>query len=246
MHITRKRIRKYENWKIRVSDVGYLQSILFIFMPLLFWSVFIVWIIKSGESIIPLYIISIILLIFVYFWVRMCMREHNIIKAKKFKKNGWWIIKKVKITSIQHYYKSWYDDTKWFDWYYLEAKEWDIIYCSDAFEWWRYAWLPYEVFQDIYNTYWYEFDEKQTHRNDVLKKIDMKILDKQWVNSGWYIREMWLSVLNKQRKIVEKWYKTPYFQINNHEISIWDSVDVYIDPENEENYRMDTDFLFDE
>lgn len=170
-------------------------------------------------------------------------------KAKNLKNNGKWILKKVKITSIQHYYRSWNDDTRWFDWDYLEAKDWNKIYCSDAFEWWFYAWLPIEVFQDIYKEYWYEFDEGQTHKNDVIKQINIKISEQELKNSGWFVEKLWakkcLFILNRQKKIIEKWYKASYFQINWHEISIWDTFDVYIDPGDEKNYRMDIDFLFD-
>ena len=248
MFFAKKRIRKDENWKIRVSNVGYLQSLLFIFMPLFFWSVFVVWILQSWENIIPLYIVLILLWTFVYFGIKMFIREHNIAKAKKLKNNGWWIIKKVKITSIQHYYESWNDNRRWFDWDYLEAKDWNKFYCSDAFEWWYYAWLSNEVFQDIYGEYWYEFDEKQTHKNDVLKRINIRITEQDWKKSEWFIKrlwtERWLFILNRQKRIVERWYKSSYFQLNWHEVSVWDTVDVYIDPENENNYRMDIDFLF--
>ena len=50
--------------------------------------------------------------------------------------------------------------------------------------------------------------------------------------------------LKIERKIISDWYIQTYWQIDENKVTIWDTVDVYIDPDNPKRYWVDTDFLF--
>ena len=187
---------------------------------------------------------------FLLIWILIYRKGAKMNRAKKFKINGWWILKKVTITSIEYYETSWNEDSKWFSWYYAEAKEWDMIYCSDAYSKWRRWWTRIPILKEIYRSYWYEYDENETHKQDVLREYDKRVAERQIdAENGWFFKKLaakWALFFTKgQREIIEKWYEPQYREINWNRITVWDTVDVYIDPEDEKNYWMDIDFLFD-
>ena len=109
--------------------------------------------------------------------------------AKKFKKSWWWIIKKIKITSIKFYNNPLMRN--WFKWYYLESKNGEITYFSDGIQEWK------------------------------------------------------IDTVGEEKKSTESWNKISFLKLNWFKISVWDTVDVYIDPKDEKIYWMDIDFLFD-
>lgn len=249
------RIRKNSNWWISASSGGNEWWIILIILSLLLPTFYIIMHLYLSEfpdlSTIPnltpyLYAIPFLLL-----WIRQYKRELKMDKAKKLKRNGWWIIKKVKITSIERYETHWWDEnSKWFSWYYAEAKEWDMIYCSDAYAKWHMWWTSLSTIKEIYNSYWYEYDENETHKQEVLKAYNDFIAKKHYEEqSWWFLKKLsakWELFFAKwQKEIIEKWYKPPYREVNWKRITVWDTVDVYIDPKDETNYWMDIDFLFD-
>lgn len=169
-------------------------------------------------------------------------------RAKKLKRNGWWILKKVTITSIEHYETSWDDNSKWFSWYYAEAREWDMIYCSDAYAKWHRWWTSIPALEKLYQSYWFEYDKNETHKQDVLREYDKRIAERKFeAENGWLFKKLiakwWLFFIKGQREIIEKWYEPQYREVNWNRITVWDTVDIYIDPDDEKNYWMDIDFL---
>ena len=248
------RIRKSPNGWISASSGGKTWWIIFIIFSLLFALCFILsevdfsnpFNLSNLSGLLP----ALFSIPFLLIWIRWYKKEAKIDKVRKFKKTGWWIIKKVKITSIEHYESSWDDNSKWFSWYYAEAKNWDMIYCSDAYSKWHIGWTPILMLKEIYHSYWFEYDENETHKQDVLREYDKRTAEKQYeAETGWFFKKLtakWLLFLTKgQKEIIEKWYEPPYREVNWHRIKVWDTVDVYIDPEDEKTYRMDIDFLFD-
>lgn len=172
--------------------------------------------------------------------------------TKRLKENWKWTIKKLKIFSIEEMtYSSKGLRARWdsFNWYFLQVKDWDTIYCSDGIKKSNVE----EVLLDcnlpkIYKSYWFEYDEKETHKKEVLHEIDNDIFEIQnKLEVEWFFKNMFskkeLAAIKREREFVETWYQTPYLIINWHKISVWDSVDIYIDSDNEKNYRMDIDFL---
>ena len=198
-------------------------------------------------SIILSYILIILLLCF-YVWIKIYISDTKINKLKWYKKTWWWISKKLKITSIERYYDPWDKNSNWFDWHYLEAQEWDKIYCSNAFEWGKFHWTSLEELKKIYKYYWFEYDEK--NKNNVIRKIESEILKNELeAQADWFLKaqskRMNVCIDKKRLDAVKKWYIIPHIEINWHKISVWDTVDVYIDPNDDKNYWMDIDFLFD-
>ena len=168
----------------------------------------------------------------------------KIIKMKKYKKNGNWELRKLEVTWIKK------RSTKQYDEYYLEVKDGNTTYYSESYWGWKVWWVSIWFISDIYKKYWFEFDEKETHKQDVLRECDMHIEEKKYEseNEGFFKKLLlkWkLILIENQRNIIEKWYQPQYWEVNWHRITVWDTVDVYFDPNNPENYRVDIDFLFD-
>lgn len=224
---------------------------------LLFWIPLVVWpiygVIMEDYSIIeiiPWFLVWFIFSIVWILWLKNGLKTGRIKKIKKIKKR-WWIIKKVKITSFEEYHNSWDEDKESFNWYYLEAKDGCMIYCSDAFYWGEIRWwVPsLEWLENVYKDYWFEYNEN--HKEDVLNAIDKRIEEQQYIlQNAWFFKKInakiLLSAAEAAKQWVEIWYIPPQLKINWHTVSIWDTVNVYIDPEDENNYWMDIDFLLKE
>ena len=255
------RIRKSSNWVISASSGGKTWWIIFIIISLLrfFWYVLsrvnfsnlsnlfdlsnlskLITEILPGLSAIP----------FLLIWIWRYKKEAKMDRAKGLKITGWWILKNVTVTSIEHYETSWDDDSSWFSWYYVEAREWDMVYCSDAYSKWRRWWTSISILKELYRSYWFEYDENETHKQDVLREYDKRVSEKEFdAENGWFFKKLiakwWLFFSKWEREKIEKWYEPAYREVNWHRITVWDTVDVYIDPDDEKNYWMDIDFLFD-
>jgi hypothetical protein len=242
------KIRKSNNWRTYWFSWKILWiSIAFIIFWLFRITFLIIWNIEDlqwTDFIIFLCGASIFLII----WLVMYTYTSKIYNAKKLKRNWNSTIKKIEISSIERYKTELNKDS--FDWYYLQAKDWDIIYCSD----WILKNKVKEVvlnsdLTSIYKSYWYEYDDKETYKKAVLYDIDKQISESQHETQEWRFLQRKsaktdLSNLQHEKKLVESWYQTPYIVIDWQKISVWDTVDVYINPNNEKNYWMDTDFLF--
>jgi hypothetical protein len=126
-----------------------------------------------------------------------------------------------------------------------------MIYCSDAYSKWHKWWTSISVLKNLYNKYWFEFDENETQKQDVLREYDRRMSEKKFeAENGSFFKKLnakWELLFTKgERETIEKWYEPEYREVNWKRITIWDTVDIYIDPEDEKNYWMDIDFLFDQ
>ena len=54
-----------------------------------------------------------------------------------------------------------------------------------------------------------------------------------------------MDKLIKEKWVIESWNISQYWEVNWNKVSVWDTVDVYIDSNNPEIYWVDIDFLFD-
>jgi hypothetical protein len=65
-------------------------------------------------------------------------------------------------------------------------------------------------------------------------------------NNPWFFKKIWLNqdikIMKKYIDIANEWPITPYLVINWHKISVWDSVDVFVNPEKSSEYYVDLDF----
>jgi hypothetical protein len=194
-----------------------------------------------------------IILIPVSILLFLSIKASKVYLSKNLQKNWKWIIKKIKISAIEEINRR----SKWiranqetFSWYYLQAEDWDIIYCSDGIE--KDDVQEVLIFPDvskIYRDFWYEYDKNETHKKEVLKEIDKDMTELEHkINNWWFLKKRSakkeLSNLKEDKKLVEMWYQPSYIVVNWRKVSVWNTVDVYIDPDDEKNYRMDIDFLF--
>lgn len=243
-------IRKDKSWRISSSKWWMMLWIIFT----LVWGAF-TWImlysffIENNNSSIDfdLLLVCCVPLIFFFTWLFVLRSELKMRKAKKFKENGNWILKRLPVTSIWYYRSSWWKNSKWYSWYYLEIETDDMIYCSDWFEDAIKEWISKEDYRLIYTSYGFDFDEK--YKNDVLRKIDEDIANKEydaensWFLSKWFKKTFVVGWYKTQREAIEKWYEPEKMCVNWNEVKVWDMVDIYIDPEDPKNYYVDVDFL---
>ena len=240
-------IRKTPQW--RTYEIPWMLTISWILCIIiaLFWTIGIIsTILSNWESLLNLLRIF-NPLIFLFVWIIILVKIFRIRKVRKFKTTWWWTIKKLQISSIERHitHRRW-----WSNWYYLQANEWFTSYCSDLIKDWKIeSVLINPNFDKIYNKYWFEYDENETHKKDVLNEIDKRKIEEEYKAKNWWLLKKltikWLFSKD-DRKIVETWYQTPYLIVNWHKASVWDTVDVYIDPNDGKNYWMDIDFLFEE
>lgn len=205
-------IRKDSKWKIHEMEESTIAPIIgSIFAPILIIGI-LAWILdikRKWQFIYFICISSLIVWLSLYSWIKWYISASKLNKVKNFKKSWWWIIKKVKITSIEPY-TTHSDDWQTKSYRYLESKEWDTIYCSNDFK----------------------VSEFITTSNE-LTTITQSELDK--LQPGWRIR---VTYKKSEHKPKIYWVKS-----NWHTIMIWDTITVYIDPDDQNNYWMDTDFL---
>ena len=177
-------------------------------------------------------------------------RYQDLQGARDFKIDWRWYVKKLVVSSIWKYVvddnsEDWYK----FYGYYFVLKDWNINYYSNAFEWWKLWWVDKETLSKIYKQFWYDYDDKETNKKNVLKEYDKNIDELNFKRENWWLFEKivnsWKLYLAKtlDRDIIEKWYVPPYIQIWSAKVTVWDSLDVYKDYDNHENYWVDIDFL---
>ena len=103
------------------------------------------------------------------------------------------------------------------------------------------------LYKEIYNKYWFDYDEK--YKQNILDKIDEELssVEDQMKRSRflkkWFIKNVTYRVLKDIRIIIEKWYTPGKMIVNWKTVSIWDLVDIYIDPNDNTIYHVDIDFL---
>jgi hypothetical protein len=243
------KIRKNSNWQTYGFSWKLLYiSIFFIIIGAFALTCLITWNTEDLQWI-DLIFVLLVSSTFLIIWITMYIHTSKIYNAKKLKKNWKGFIKKIKISSIERYKTEFNRDS--FDWYYLQAIDWDFIYCSDGINKNKVEEvLLNSDLASIYVSYWYEYDDKETYKKEVLNEIDKEINESEHEAQKWRLLQRIsakedLSNIYHRKKLIETWYQTPYLAVVNwHKVSVWDTVDVYIDPDDEKNYWMDIDFLF--
>jgi hypothetical protein len=66
-------------------------------------------------------------------------------------------------------------------------------------------------------------------------------------DNPWFFKKMWLKkdidAMKKYIDIANEWPITPYLVVNWHKISVWDSIDVFVNPDKPSEYYVDLDFI---
>lgn len=193
-------------------------------------------------------LMMIFLLCFAIYWIYLLIEAVNQKWLRNLKRNWWWVIKKAKVKSIE---KIKANRGKWYkiDVYYIEAEDWGDIYYSYGYTKWEVLWTSASDLQLLYGKYWFTFDENQSQKESLLKKLDEMIAEKEYeMENSWFISKITkgknLWKLKEDRATISTGYIPPYWQIGENKVTVWDIVDVYINPNNPEKYRVDIDFLF--
>ena len=194
----------------------------------------------SFTDIIWYVVVGLILLIFIYIFVSDYLRKR---KAKKLKYEWNWIVKKTKVFKIWEKYESW-DDYSYYL-YRLESKDetWNV-YCSEDFKDAEYGWRTLEDMIIKYDGVTYDLSDKDKaikQLNDNLHRLEAELQ-----NDPWFFRKRELKkdieAMKNYIDIANEWPIDTYLVCNGHKISVWDSVDVFVDPENPNLYYFDLDF----
>ena len=182
------------------------------------------------------------LLIFIYIFVWDYLRKR---KAKKLKYEWNWVLKRLKVSSVKESYVSWDEDSSWYYLYRLEVKDetWNV-YKSEYFKDAEHGWRTVEEMKVKYDGVTYDLSDKDNaikQLNDNLNRLETELS-----NDPWLFKKIWLkqdiNAMKKYIEIAKEWPINPYLVCNGHKISVWDTVDVFVDPENPNLYYFDLDF----
>jgi hypothetical protein len=81
-------------------------------------------------------------------------------------------------------------------------------YCSNAYNKWYRWWTPISNIKELYKSYWYEYDENETHKKDVLREYDKRTEEKKFeAENGRFLK-----------KLITKWWKK---LLDGYRFSIW-------------------------
>lgn len=166
-------------------------------------------------------------------------------KIKKLKYEWGWVMKKAIVSVVGERYVGWDEDSSWYYLYRLEAKDdnWNI-YKSDEFKNVKNGWRTVEEMKKKYDGVAYDLSDKDNvikQLNDNLNRLEMELQ-----NNPWFFKKIWLNqdikIMKKYIDIANEWPITPYLVINWHKISVWDSIDVFVNPDKPSEYYVDLDF----
>lgn len=186
---------------------------------------------------------------FIFIWVllviitlRKYLRRR---KARKLKYDWKWVMKKTTVYNIGEKYVSWDEYSSWYHLYRLESSDEDgNIYRSENFKnadhWWR-------TLDDMvvkYDGVVYDLTEKDSAIRQVNENIQR--LEMELQNNPWFFKKRELKgdieAMKKYIDIANEWPIDPYLMCNGHKVSVWDSIDVFVNPDIPKEYYFDLDF----
>ena len=192
----------------------------------------------SREFLVPCIFGGIIILILLIRYLRKR-------RLKKLKYEWEWVMKKTTVSAVRERYVSWDEDSSWYYLYRLESKdESGNVYNSEEFKNAKHGWRTLEEMKKKYDGVIYDLWDKDNAIKQVSDNIHRLELELQ--NDPWFFKKMSLKQDLKAMKnyldMANEWPITPYLVCNGHKISVWDSVDIFVDPENPNLYYFDLDF----
>lgn len=154
-------------------------------------------------------------------------------------------MKKTKVMAIWKRYAKW--DSRYSPFYVYRLESVDEngnIYKSKEFEYVNHWWRSLEEMVKKYDGVIYDLWNKEV----AIKQIEDNIQHLQTAleSNPWFFKKMWLKrdikAMKKYIDIANEWPITPYLIINWHKISVWDSIDVFVNPDKPSEYYVDLDF----
>lgn len=129
--------------------------------------------------------------------------------------------------------------------YYFIASNWIENYNSEEFDGANIIWFTWNIWQmlKLMNITYNPDDKDSTIKtlNNKLNEIEATKKQYEWLRAMMFDREY--NLIKQAKEELENWNHT-YMEFKWHKLSVGDKVNVYIDPENPENYWIDTDFLY--
>lgn len=192
----------------------------------------------SREFLVPCIFGGIIILILLIRYLRKR-------RLKKLKYEWEWVMKKTTVSAVRERYVSWDEDSSWYYLYRLESKdESGNVYNSEEFKNTKHGWRTLEEMKKKYDGVIYDLWDKDNAIKQVSDNIHRLELELQ--NDPWFFKKMSLKQDLKAMKnyldMANEWPITPYLVCNGHKISVWDSIDVFVNPDKPSQYYFDLDF----
>lgn len=180
--------------------------------------------------------------IIIFLYLRKYLHDN---KLRRLKYEWIWVMKKTKVMAIWKRYAKW--DSRYSPFYVYRLESVDEngnIYKSKEFEYVNHWWRSLEEMVKKYDGVIYDLWNKEV----AIKQIEDNIQHLQTAleSNPWFFKKMWLKKDIKAMKnyidIANEWPINPYLVCNGHKVSVWDSIDVFVDPENPSLYYFDLDF----
>ena len=196
---------------------------------------------ESWEIYIIIYIAVVIIIVSAIVFSNIKLEK----RLKSLKLEWTWELKKAKICWVKKEYHRSNSDNWSQTYYYLEAEDeqWNK-YRSKVFPNVRHWWRSESEMIKFYNWKEYNLAKKDT----AIKQLNEEILYTQLEidNDPGIFKKLKLKfdlkVLKEYLRIAEEWAIPPYLEINHHRVSVWDTIDIYINPDNPKEYYFDLDF----
>ncbi len=196
-----------------------------------------------SEDWFPFVLFSVVI-ICVLFWLAIYQNLHKR-KLKKLKYEWTWMLKKTKVFEIEQFYHSWDEDSAWYTEYWLLSKDdsW-TVYKSDEYKDLQYGGRTLAEMKRKYNGVEFDLTNKDfafRQVNDNIARIEWELANDPWIFKKRDLK-LELETMKEYLTIIEEWPINPYVIIRNHKISVWDIIDVYVDPMDLKKYYFDLDF----
>ncbi len=238
-----------KNWNLTAFPTSLFLWVWYIAMLFIFIAITYFYFEDNSDSIEDITIFLLFIIVFARYWIKMVKLELRLRKAKNLKHNWMWIVKRLKVSEITkaRVYRS---KGGSFDVTCLKASDWALSYYSTGHLKWKILWTSESDLREIYSNYWLVYDDKESQKKDLLSQLDWEISKTEYeIENSWFFKKIRLgkdlqNMIN-ERQIIEAWHIPQFWEVNWNKVSVWDTVDVYIDPNNPEIYWVDIDFLFD-
>ena len=167
-------------------------------------------------------------------------------KLKKLKYEWTWMVKSTKIFDIKRFYHSWDEDSSSYYSYIIFSKDSEgNVYQSYSYRDLEYWGRSVSDMTVHYNWAIYELDKKDTSiklLNDEIARVESEINNDPWLFKKMKLKSE-LKTLKEYVDIAMEGPINPYVVLKKHRISVGDSINVYVDPEDPRKYYFDLDFV---
>ena len=243
-------VKEKDDWSLSASSVSIFLWIAYFIMAIIISVSTYFGLIESSDDMYEFIPFLFFIIVLTILWIYMLKAWLKLKKAKNLKHNWMWIIKKLKVSEIC---KAKVSGNRWwsFNVICVKVKDWATSYYSLAYLKWKISWTSESDLKKIYSEHWFVYDKNQSQKKELLNWLEWEIskINCEIQNSSFFnglILNKDLDKLIKEKWIIESWNIPQYWEVNYNKVSVWDTVDVYIDPNNPEIYWVDIDFLFEE